>query len=280
MRASMATWRTSSFESGTGFSLGSGRLLTRPGSDQHDRAKARAGEAGGDRAPADHDQGGTHPIDRRWFLEKAQHEPSPPDKAGRARDHYQRHPTSHLGNRALNWSSSRTLSFSFCAFANFEPAPGPATTESVLPLTLPAAFPPNLRTIASASGRLIVSNVPVNTKVLPVNGPSLRSSASEGSTPAARSFLTSVAPGPWKYMWTSRAMLGPTPSTLRRSSSVALCSCWMVPKSAANIVAVASPTWGMPSAYRKCPSSGRLLAAILSSRFWADLSANPSSSTS
>src|SRR3989442_1195115 len=47
MRASMATWRTSSFDSGTGFSLGSGRLLTRPGSDQHDRAKARAGEAGG-----------------------------------------------------------------------------------------------------------------------------------------------------------------------------------------------------------------------------------------
>src|SRR2546421_10118658 len=104
MRASMATWRTSSFESGTGFSLGSGRLLTRPGSDQHDRAKARAGEAGADPAPADHDQGGPHPIHRRWVLEKAEHQPPPPDKAGRTPEEAHRGPRPPVGSSALNRS--------------------------------------------------------------------------------------------------------------------------------------------------------------------------------
>src|SRR5207249_229715 len=133
------------------------------GGDQHRGTEAGAREAGGDRPSANHDQGGTHPIDSRRLIEKAQHEPSPPDKQPCRRDQGRgdesprqapspgfyptesstprgplcvwcfpaergRVTTAHLGSIALNCSSSRIFSFNFCAFSSFEPAPGPATT--------------------------------------------------------------------------------------------------------------------------------------------------------
>src|SRR5438445_5162788 len=70
----------------------------------------------------------------------------------------------------------------------------------------------------------------------------------------------------------------PDASIRRRSSSLAPPTRSTLPKSAARSCAVASPTCGMPSANRKRHSSGRALAAIRSTRFCADLSANPSSS--
>src|SRR5439155_14860867 len=177
-----------------------------------------------DRSPSDDDQCRQHAPDRRGLRFEAQHKEAPRHQHRRTGEQRRGDPARgpHLGSNALNCSSSRIVSFSFWAFSSFEPAPGPATTKSVFELTLPAALPPSLRTSASASGRLIVSSVPVNTNVLPVKGPSPTASTACGSTPTASSLLTSSEPGPWKYMCTSRAMFGPTPSTRRRSSSVAL----------------------------------------------------------
>src|SRR5262249_2471725 len=199
-------------------SLGSAR-------EEHPCAGKSRGDTQAERAGDDQDQSDSKIPDRRRLGEEAAHKPAPPEQQGRRG---QQQPP-HFGKSSLNCSSSRIATFNFWAFSSFEPAPGPATTKSVLELTLPAALPPSLRTRASASGRLIVSNVPVKTKVLPVNGPSPTASAASGSTPAATSLSRSAAPGPRKYAWTSWAMLGPTPSTARSSSSEAPRNRWIEP---------------------------------------------------
>src|SRR3546814_19392122 len=57
-----------------------------------------------------------------------------------------------------------------CALASLVPAPGPATTRSVLAETDPATLAPSASACALASSRLIVSSAPVNTTVLPLTG--------------------------------------------------------------------------------------------------------------
>src|SRR5580692_6571164 len=69
-----------------------------------------------------------------------------------------------------NSFSLMTLTPSFCAFSNFEPASSPARTKSVLPLTLPLTLPPRDSIFAEASSRVIFGKVPVSTNVLPANG--------------------------------------------------------------------------------------------------------------
>src|SRR5690606_18166389 len=65
-----------------------------------------------------------------------------------------------------NQASSSMVSMpSSFAFANFEPAPGPATMRSVFFETDPAVFAPKRSAIALASSRDIRSNAPVNTMV-------------------------------------------------------------------------------------------------------------------
>src|SRR3546814_6121157 len=54
------------------------------------------------------------------------------------------------------------------ALVSLLPAPGPATTRSVLAETEPDTFAPSASACALASSRLIVSSVPVNTTVLPL----------------------------------------------------------------------------------------------------------------
>ena len=66
-------------------------------------------------------------------------------------------------------SSPITRMPSSSAFLSFEPAPGPATTRSVLALTEPAARAPSRSAWALASSRLIVSRLPVKTIVLPLH---------------------------------------------------------------------------------------------------------------
>src|SRR5688572_17030130 len=66
-------------------------------------------------------------------------------------------------------SSPTTLIPSSSAFLSFEPAPGPATTRSVLALTDPAERAPRRSACALASSRLIVSRLPVKTMVLPLH---------------------------------------------------------------------------------------------------------------
>ena len=56
---------------------------------------------------------------------------------------------------------------SSAAFFSLDPAPGPATTMSVLADTEPATLAPSRSAIALASARVIFSSVPVNTTVLP-----------------------------------------------------------------------------------------------------------------
>src|SRR5438067_4767851 len=118
-RASMATWRTSSFERGMPrLSLGSAR-------DEHPDGRHTCCKPHEHRTAPDHDQRETHTVDRRRFGQEAKYEPAPQkkDRAGAE----QQQPT-HFGSNALNWSSSSTATLSFCAFSSFVPAPGPATT--------------------------------------------------------------------------------------------------------------------------------------------------------
>ena len=56
------------------------------------------------------------------------------------------------------------------AFFSFEPAPGPATTRSVLAETEPDTLAPSASARALASARLIFESVPVKTMVLPATG--------------------------------------------------------------------------------------------------------------
>src|ERR1700709_1002442 len=67
-------------------------------------------------------------------------------------------------------SSSRTWTLCFCASFSFDPAPGPATTISVLAETEPETLAPRLSARALASCLVIFSRVPVNTTVLPDPG--------------------------------------------------------------------------------------------------------------
>src|SRR5438477_7319355 len=163
-RASIATWRTSSFESGTGLSLGSGALAAGDQPDQSDDARPRAHDGehhqhrgeprrrcrparitpqtdGGHQAddgradrpaPDQHECDPYTPYGGRFRLE-AENEDTPHQedrRAGHKRGPYPAR-TPHLGSSALNCSSSRTVSFNFCAFSSLDPAPGPATTSSV-----------------------------------------------------------------------------------------------------------------------------------------------------
>src|ERR1051325_5061584 len=157
MRASMATWRTSSLDRGIhvvsrsrlserqcrivrtkGRGLvpqarivrtirrGRGGDLAAAG-DEHPRRGRAACRANRERTPADHDQRQAHAVDGRWLTEEAEYEPAPVEQQDTC-DQEGPEPDPHFGSKALNCSSSRTLTFSFCAFSSLEPAPGPATT--------------------------------------------------------------------------------------------------------------------------------------------------------
>ena len=67
-------------------------------------------------------------------------------------------------------SSSIVSTPSSSAFFALEPAPGPATSRSVLALTEPATLAPSASARALASARVIFSSVPVKTTVLPATG--------------------------------------------------------------------------------------------------------------
>src|SRR6266571_5421759 len=121
-RASMATWRTSSFERGMErLSLGSPR-------QEHPRGCRAAADRHRERAPADQDQREPDPIDGRRLAEEAEHEPSPPEQRPGGGDQDPPPPSPHVGSNALNCSSSRMFTFNFSALSSLEPAPGPATT--------------------------------------------------------------------------------------------------------------------------------------------------------
>src|SRR3546814_3015895 len=68
---------------------------------------------------------------------------------------------------AAHSASSITFMPNSAAFLSFDPAPGPATTKSVLAETDPAASAPNCSACALVSSLLMVSSLPVKTTVLP-----------------------------------------------------------------------------------------------------------------
>src|SRR3990167_3375842 len=107
------------------------------------------------------------------------------------------------------------------ALASLEPADSPATTKEVLAETVLAAFPPALRTRASASSREMVDRVPVITTVCPVSGPF------DGATTFVIfkylcnrernvRLLTSL-----NHSATDFPIIGPMPSIFERDSSLA-----------------------------------------------------------
>src|SRR5690606_1463387 len=118
-------------------------------------------------------------------------------------------------------ASSITSIPSSAAFFSLLPAPGPATTRSVLGLTAPAALAPSRSAWALASSRLIVSSLPVNTTVFPLTGLSFVSTTnSGGSTSLSRSSHTSRLCSSWKKSPSASTTTGPTPS-IERSSALA-----------------------------------------------------------
>ena len=74
---------------------------------------------------------------------------------------------------------------------SFEPAPGPATTRSVLAETEPATFAPKDSARAFASLRVIFSSVPVNTTVLPDTGEDFAGACASSTVTARKSFAIS-----------------------------------------------------------------------------------------
>ena len=154
--------------------------------------------------------------------------------------------------------SSKIVSPNSSAFCRFEPAPGPATTISVLEDTEPATRAPSISARAFASARETVSNVPVNTMVLPESAPEFSASARGlGATSAATASAWRGFHRPQKtaeahqqawnqlrrYFQALRGFLhlprqAPPPSW--NASSVLKCR--------ANMRAVVSPTWRIPKA--------------------------------
>src|SRR5690606_25785387 len=66
-----------------------------------------------------------------------------------------------------HWSSVTTSTPRLSACLSLLPAPGPATTRSVLAETDPETLAPSRSAIALASARVMRSRLPVNTTVLP-----------------------------------------------------------------------------------------------------------------
>src|SRR6478736_6536712 len=88
-------------------------------------------------------------------------------------------------------SSSITVTPCFCASLSFEPAPGPATTRSVLAETEPDTLAPKDSARALASWRVIFSSEPVKTTVLPATGePSILRAASGTTVTSLRRLAT------------------------------------------------------------------------------------------
>src|SRR5262249_18363958 len=113
--------------------------------------------------------------------------------------------------RLRNAFSSITATPSRAASVSFEPAPGPATTSVTFLLTLEAIVAPASSARRCASGRGMLSSVPVNTIVSPANGcgPFARFSCT-GLTPAAfRRSSTLRFRALWKKSCTDWATSGP-----------------------------------------------------------------------
>ena len=124
--------------------------------------------------------------------------------------------------RANQPSSSTTFTPSSSAFFSFEPAPGTATTRSVFEDTDPETLAPSRSAIALASSRVIFSNEPVKTTVLPATGLSdVSVSESAGDTCSSNRPISSKLCGSLKnwpiasrpHIKYSNWMLRPTPET-------------------------------------------------------------------
>ena len=143
------------------------------------------------------------------------------------------------------------------AFAAFEPAFSPTTTQSVFLLTDPAALPPR-RTMASlAESRENPSNEPVTTTVLPANVcgsplawacPTPTPAAFHASSTAPRQLPGSRAAV--NHVTTDSAISGPIPSIWDNSSTLACSMASNVPNALAMVRAVGGPSLRMDRATR------------------------------
>ena len=168
---------------------------------------------------------------------------------------------------ASNPASSNTTSPNSRALSSLLPASSPATTKWVFFDTEPATLPPAASISARASSRPSVGRVPVSTRVLPASTWGARLAAAPSPSghwmPAARSWSTTSRLCGWsKNVRRLCATTGPTSLTCSNSSSVACITRSSAPKCLARSLAVASPTWRMPSANKK---RGKLVCLLLSS---------------
>src|SRR3546814_18588148 len=112
------------------------------------------------------------------------------------------------------------------AFLSFDPAPGPATTKSVLAETDPTALAPNCSACALASSLLMVSSLPVKTMVLPVSSDSrMLETQGCGRTSLSMSLQVARLCGSWKTSNSASTTVGPKPTTATHSARAGSSSC-------------------------------------------------------
>ena len=167
--------------------------------------------------------------------------------------------------------------------ASSAPGSSPTTRPVVFAETESVTFAPSASSRAFASSREKRSSVPVMTYVLPVSGPSRGRSSVPSSkrSPSSRSSWTRARfCSSANHSTTSSARSGPKPSTSATSSGVAAITPSTVPKWLARLRASTQPIPGMFRPSRTRENGTRLERSIDSIAALAEISANPSSSSS